>query len=106
MLESQKNGRSFGKMPFNIKKCKHLHIRSSIVGDNYMPSESGIVPIEKVKEENDLGVMIDSKLNFRQHISKKVPIANRNLGIIHRTFTYLNQEMFLSLYKAMVRPHL
>ena len=50
--------------------------------------------------------MIDSKLNFRQHISKKVSIANRNLGIIHRIFTYLSQEMFLSPYKAMVRPHL
>ena len=71
-----------------------------------MSSESGIVPIEKVKEEKDLGVMIDSKLNFRQHISKKVSKANRNLEIIHRTFTYLSQEMFLSLYKAMVGPHL
>ena len=70
-----------------------------------MPSESGIVLIEKVKEEKDYGVMIGSKLNFRQHISKIVSIPNRNLGIIHRTFTYLSQEMFLSLYKAMVRPH-
>ena len=51
-------------MLFNIKKCKHLHIGPSIVGDYYMPSESGIVPIKKVKEEKDLGVMIDSKLNF------------------------------------------
>ena len=76
------------KRVFNIKKCKHLHIGPSIAEDYYMPSESGIVSIEKVKEENDLGVMIYSKLNFRQHISKKVSIANRNLGIIHRTFTY------------------
>ena len=81
------------KMLFNIKKGKYLHIGPSIAGDYYMPSESGIVPIEKVKEEKDLGVT-DSKLNFRQHISKKLSIANRNLGIIHRTFTYLSQEMF------------
>ena len=59
-----------------------------------------------MKEEKDLGVMMDSKLKFRQHISKKVSIANRNLEIAHRTFTYLSQEMFLSLFKAMVRPHL
>ena len=97
---------SIWKMLCNIKRCKHLHIGPSIAGDYYMPSESGIVPTEKVKAEKDLGVMIDSKLNFRQHISKKVSIANRNLGIIHRTVTYLIQERFLSLYKAMVRPHL
>ena len=35
----------------------------------------------------------DRKLNFRQHIDKKVSIANRILGIIYRTFTYLNPEM-------------
>ena len=71
-----------------------------------MPSDLGAVPIEKVEEEKDLGVIIDRKLNFRQHIAKKVSIANRNLGIICRTFTYLNPEMFLSLYKSIVRPHL
>ena len=63
-----------------------------------MPSESGIVPIEKVKEEKDLGVIIYCKLNFKQHIDKKVSTANRNLSIIYRTFTYLSQEMFLSLW--------
>ena len=69
-----------------------------------MPSDTGNVLIEKVKKEKDLGVIIDSKLNFRQHIASKV--ANRNLGIIFRTLTYLSQEMFLNLYQSMVRPHL
>ena len=40
----------------------------------------------------------------------KVNLANRNLGIINifRTFTYmyLETEMFLSLYKSFVHPHL
>ena len=71
-----------------------------------MPSDLGAVPIEKVEEAKDLGVIIDRKLTFRQHIAKKVSIANRNLGIIYRIFTYLNQEMFLSLFKSIVRPRL
>ena len=49
---------------------------------------------------------MDSKLKFREHINNKVSIANRNLGIIFRTFTYLDKEMFLNLYKSLVRPHL
>ena len=28
------------------------------------------------------------------------------IGMIKRTFTYLDKEIFLKLYKAMVRPHL
>ena len=32
--------------------------------------------------------------------------ANRNLGIINRTFSYLDKTVFLNLYKSIVRPHL
>ena len=95
------------KMLFNIKKCKHLHLGSVTTDSKYfMPSDSGNVLIEKVEEEKGLGVIIDSKLNFRQHIANKVSIANRNLGVIFRTFTYLSQEKFLNLYKSIVRPDL
>ena len=95
------------KMLFNIKKCKHLHLGSITTDGRYfMPSDTGNVMIEKVEEEKDLGVTIDSKLNFRQHIASKVSIVNRNLGIIFRTFTYLSQEKFLNLSKSMVRQHL
>ena len=45
------------KMQFNIKKCRHLHIGPSIAEDYYMPSELGIVPIEKVKEQKDLQIV-------------------------------------------------
>ena len=60
--------------------------------------------IQKVKAEKDLGVIIYDKLKFREHITQKGNIANRNLGIIFRTFSYMDEEMFLNLYKSMVRP--
>ena len=62
--------------------------------------------IKRVEHEKDLGIIVDNKLNFREHITSKVNIANRNLGLIFKTFTYMDQEMFLNLYKSMVRPHL
>ena len=37
---------------------------------------------------------------------KKAAIANRNLGIIFKSFTYLDKEISLCLYKSLVRPHL
>ena len=46
------------------------------------------------------------KLIFRDHISKKAAIAKRNLGLIFRSFTYIDKAMFLNLYKSLVRPHL
>ena len=95
------------EMLFNIKKCHQLHVGPQDTGYTYtMQTENGPQAIEKVANEKDLGVIIDSKLTFRDHISAKVNLANRNLGIIFRTFTYLDTEMFMSLYKSLVRPHL
>ena len=62
--------------------------------------------LEKVDKEKDLGVTSDSQLNFRDRINTKVNLANRNLGIIFRTSTYLDQEVFLNLFKSLVRPYL
>ena len=67
-----------------------------------MAINEGKVAVEPVTSEKDLGVTVDNKLKFREHINDKVSIANRNLGIIFRTFTYLDKEMFLNLYKSLV----
>ena len=32
--------------------------------------------------------------------------AQKNLGIKGKTLTFMDQEMFLTLYKSLVRPHL
>ena len=57
-------------------------------------------------EQKDLGVAIDNKLKFVPHIQAMVKKANRNLGLIKRTFSYLDKTVFLNLYKTIVRPHL
>ena len=94
-------------MKFNAKKCKHMRHGKKLPNQPYtMKSGQERIQIEQVKVEKDLGVIFDEKLLFREHISKKSAIANRNLGLIFKSFTYLNKEMFMCLYKALVRPHL
>ena len=53
----------------------------------------------------DIGVIIDSDLKFEKHINSKIGTANKILGIIRRAFMYLSAEVFIPLYKAMVRSH-
>ena len=62
--------------------------------------------LKEVPQEKDLGVVIDNKLNFSEHLANKVNKANSILGLIWRTFEYKNQETMLTLYKTLVRPHL
>ena len=57
-------------------------------------------------EEKHLGIIVDNKLKFSQHISSKVKKAHQMLGIIRRSFSHLDKDMLLVLYKSLVRPHL
>ena len=94
-------------MIFNNKKCHHMHVgENSIVSTYNMGSGENRTQIQKMKSEKDLGVIIDDKLKFREHITQKVNVANRNLGIMFRPFTYMDKEIILNLYKTMVRPHI
>ena len=84
-----------------------MHVGKNDANDYFMTvKDNNNIKITKTDLERDLGVLIDKNLNFSQHIISKVNIANRNLGMISRTFTYMNKNMFLTLYKSLVRPHL
>ena len=93
-------------LEFNADKCHVLTIgrlenithteRYKINGDE----------LEHVFEEKDLGVTVDYELTFEQHISQKVKKANAIMGLIRRSFTFLDQKLFRQLYITFVRPHL
>ncbi|KAK3780209.1 hypothetical protein RRG08_010603 [Elysia crispata] len=67
-------------------------------------STSGKHPLKTSKAEKDLGVIVDSQLNFKDHISQATTKANRILGVIRRSFDHLTDHTFVQLYKALVRP--
>ena len=93
---------------FNADKCKVMHIGLHNQRFNYTMklSNEEIVNIMKCDEEKDLGVVFDCMLSFDSHIQTVINKANRNIGIIRRTFSYLTRKGFIKLYKALVRPHL
>ena len=92
---------------FNVDKCKVLHMGKNNPNNVYfMRMNDEIIEIKACTEEKDLGVTFDSNLLFDRHIVNCVNKANGMIGIIKRTFSYLDKETFLMLYKAIVRPHL
>ena len=54
----------------------------------------------------DLGATFESTLRFDHRILNCVNKANRMLGLIKRTFAYMDKEMFLPLFKTLIRLHL
>ena len=50
--------------------------------------------------------MVDNRLNLKHHIKAQVNKANSIMGLIRRTYTFLDESSFKYLYTALVRPHL
>ena len=93
-------------MKFNIKKC-HVLTMGKFNNIRYTHRYSlGHTELEHVFEEKDLGVTMDMELNFQEHISAKVKKANCIMGLIRRTFSYLDENLFKKLYTTFVRPHI
>ena len=57
-------------------------------------------------EEKDLGVIISKDLKAENNVIHCVKKANKILGMTKRTFSFLDKEMLVLLYKVFVRPHL
>jgi len=55
-------------------------------------------------KERNLGIIIESELDFGEHIFHIVGKANRHLGLIKRCFIIRDRQSLLSLYKFTVRP--
>ena len=60
---------------------------------------------EHVFEQKDLGVIIDSKLKFDEHISKIVDKAIILVGLIRSSFTFLDGPLLRKLFTTFVWPH-
>ena len=62
--------------------------------------------LDHVFEEKDLGVHFDAELKFEEHMAIKIKKANSIVGLIRRSFSYLDCKLFKKLYTTFVRPHL
>ena len=59
--------------------------------------------IEEVKKTKFLGVIIDNKLSWQDHVASKV---SRGMGMIIKARNYLNRKSLLTLYYTFVYPYL
>jgi hypothetical protein len=99
-------------LKFHPEKCSVLKIgrqkseatyymnKKETNSENVQETKSIVLGVSEV--EKDLGVMIDSKLSFKDHVAYNTAKANRMVGIIRRTFDHLTEKTFVQLYKSMV----
>ena len=97
-------------LSFHPEKCCYMRLGPSTTEPSYTMKDrdsKGEVKrhtLAHTEAEKDLGVVIDKKLSFKNHVAQATAKANRTLGVIRRSFDFLTEKTFVQLYKAMVRP--
>lgn len=94
-------------LKFHLNKCKTMHIGANDSEENnfvYTLARGSV--LGTVEFEKDVGVTVDNKLEFHIHIHNIVNKANQVFGVIRRSFGNMTTEMFLLLYKSMVRSYM
>lgn len=99
-------------LKFHPNKCKAISISnkktSDIIDQKYhlYDNDGNQVNLDQSKGERDIGVWVDDHINFSKHMQQQINKANGIMGLIRRTYTYLDERSFRYLFQALVRPHL
>ena len=91
-------------LSFNVDKCKVLHIQhnENPLHDYYLNG----LRMNKSGQEKDLGVLTSDSLLWNEQIKSNVSKANQMICWIVRNLILREKSVMLSVYKALVRPHL
>ena len=64
------------------------------------------VPVIRKNIQKDLGLFLDSKLNFFDDINEKVKKATERVNVIRKINLFLPPSSLQTIYKSFIRPHL
>ena len=62
--------------------------------------------VRHATDHKHLGLILDTKLTFNKHISRKISIAREGIEIIKYMSSYAPKRTLDQIYKIFVRPHL
>jgi len=107
-LTSLQNWAEDWQLRFNAEKCKVMHLGGKNNRHSYemQSSDGNSIRLVNTTCEKDLGVSVDPSLKFSKHCEKAASKANQILGMVRRSFDYINVSMLNQLFRGLIRPHL
>ena len=93
------------QMEFNIPKCVHLPITNKTKPRLHSYSLCG-VPLSTVSSHPYLGIKLDTKLTWANHITDIASKSSKVLGMIKRTLGPCKPDVKETVYNMLVRPKL
>ena len=84
----------------NVAKMKELNIDLCDKSNNIPPVKIGNESVEQVEYFKYLGLTLDSKMNFKQHVH-----TIQRLHVLHRLRSFdLHPKLLQNLYRSILEP--
>ena len=94
------------KLSLNIKKTHYIFFERGISKAQAIDLKIDNEFIDKVDKTKFLGVIIDSKLNWKSHISMIENKLCKSVGMVIKARQYLNMGALCTLYYSFIYPYL
>ena len=62
--------------------------------------------ISQVNSQKHLGVILDVKLTFEEHLKNVFNKTSKTIGLLRKLSNLLPRQALVTIYQAFVRPHL
>ena len=63
------------------------------------------IPVAQMNSQKHLGMQLDKKLNFEEHLNKLESKVNKTINIIRKLQYVVPRTTLLTIYKSFINPH-
>ena len=94
------------KLCLNVSKSKFMLFQMPQKRVPHLLFSIDRMHIEQVTEFNFLGLIIDSNLNWKAHLSAIGTKISRVIGLLHKLKNIFPKQVLHSIYNSLIMPHL
>ena len=97
------------KLVFNpdiTKQAVEVIFSNKTIPSDPLPLTFNDIPVKRVLDTKHLGLILDSKINFKKHIDDKLGKANKGIGVMKQMKKWVDMRALETVYKLYIRPHL
>ena len=97
------------KMSFNPDPTKQAHEvvfsrkHSKVAHPNLLFNQ---LPVENVQSHRHLGLVLDDKLNFKNHLKVVTDKVTKSISVLRKLRYFIPRQSLITAYKSFIRSHL
>ena len=92
--------------PDRSKQAQEIIFSRKLKKATYLPLLFNNNNVSQVNFQTHLGVILDVKLTFEEHLKNVFNKTNKTIGLLKKLSNLLPRQALVTIYKAFIRPHL